>query len=104
MEAGGADLILIYNSGRFRMAGHGSLAGLMPYSDANKVVVEMVCLCSHLKFCVSLRQFKLLVACSDPLAGWHLHWNCIPEHVYMQLVPLPVAEIYTGPPRAGKHN
>lgn len=43
MEAGGADLILIYNSGRFRMAGHGSLAGLMPYSDANKVVVEMVC-------------------------------------------------------------
>ncbi|KAJ5281333.1 hypothetical protein N7478_006705 [Penicillium angulare] len=41
VEAGGADLILIYNSGRFRMAGHGSLAGLMPYSDANKVVVEM---------------------------------------------------------------
>ncbi|KAJ5740744.1 hypothetical protein N7493_000616 [Penicillium malachiteum] len=41
VEAGGADLILIYNSGRFRMAGRGSLAGLMPYSDANKVVVEM---------------------------------------------------------------
>ncbi|KAJ5946579.1 hypothetical protein N7454_003418 [Penicillium verhagenii] len=41
VEAGGADLILVYNSGRFRMAGHGSLAGLMPYSDANKVVVEM---------------------------------------------------------------
>jgi predicted TIM-barrel enzyme len=43
VEQGGADLILIYNSGRFRMAGRGSLAGLMPYSDANKVVVEMVC-------------------------------------------------------------
>lgn len=42
VEQGGADLILIYNSGRFRMAGRGSLAGLMPYSDANKVVVEMV--------------------------------------------------------------
>ncbi|KAJ5714099.1 uncharacterized protein N7483_011280 [Penicillium malachiteum] len=41
VEAGGADLILIYNSGRFRMAGRGSLAGLMPYSDANQVVVEM---------------------------------------------------------------
>ncbi|KAL4949491.1 TIM-barrel-protein domain-containing protein [Aspergillus filifer] len=40
-EAGGADLIIIYNSGRFRMGGHGSLAGLMPYSNANSVVVEM---------------------------------------------------------------
>ncbi|KAI9374549.1 TIM-barrel-protein domain-containing protein [Aspergillus egyptiacus] len=41
VEAGGGDLIIIYNSGRFRMAGHGSLAGLMPYSNANAVVVEM---------------------------------------------------------------
>src|ERR1700728_2303221 len=40
-EAGGADLIIIYNSGRYRMAGHGSLAGLMPYGDANAIVVEM---------------------------------------------------------------
>ena len=40
-EAGGADLIIIYNSGRFRMAGRGSIAGLMPYGDANKIVVEM---------------------------------------------------------------
>ncbi|PWY81917.1 hypothetical protein BO70DRAFT_362348, partial [Aspergillus heteromorphus CBS 117.55] len=41
IEKGGADLILVYNSGRFRMAGRGSLAGMMPYSDANAVVVEM---------------------------------------------------------------
>ena len=41
IEAGGADLIIIYNSGRFRMAGRGSLAGLMPYGDANEVVVDM---------------------------------------------------------------
>ncbi|CEL07311.1 Putative TIM-barrel enzyme family protein (AFU_orthologue; AFUA_1G10110) [Aspergillus calidoustus] len=41
VEAGGGDLVIIYNSGRFRMAGHGSLAGLMPYSNANDVVVEM---------------------------------------------------------------
>ncbi|KAI4132064.1 MAG: hypothetical protein LQ338_000922 [Usnochroma carphineum] len=41
LEEGGADLILVYNSGRFRMAGRGSLAGMMPYSDANAVVVEM---------------------------------------------------------------
>jgi len=40
-EAGGADIIIIYNSGRYRMAGRGSLAGLMPYGDANGIVVEM---------------------------------------------------------------
>lgn len=40
-EAGGVDLIVIYNSGRFRMAGRGSLAGLMPYGNANHIVVEM---------------------------------------------------------------
>ncbi len=38
---GGADLIIIYNSGRYRMAGRGSLAGMMPYGDANGIVVEM---------------------------------------------------------------
>ncbi len=41
VEAGGADLIVIYNSGRFRMAGRGSLAGMLPYGDANAIVVEM---------------------------------------------------------------
>jgi predicted TIM-barrel enzyme len=40
-EAGGVDLIIIYNSGRYRMAGRGSLAGLLPYGDANAIVVEM---------------------------------------------------------------
>lgn len=40
-EAGGADLIIVYNSGRYRMAGRGSLAGLLPYGDANGIVVEM---------------------------------------------------------------
>jgi predicted TIM-barrel enzyme len=40
-EKGGADLIVIYNSGRYRMAGRGSLAGMMPYGDANGVVVDM---------------------------------------------------------------
>src|SRR5436853_4686403 len=40
-EAGGIDLIVIYNSGRYRMAGRGSLAGLMPYGNANQVVKEM---------------------------------------------------------------
>jgi len=40
-EAGGVDIIIIYNSGRFRMAGRGSLAGLLPYGDANAIVMEM---------------------------------------------------------------
>src|SRR3954466_522740 len=40
-EAGGIDLIVIYNSGRFRMAGRGSLAGMMPYGNANQIMLEM---------------------------------------------------------------
>jgi predicted TIM-barrel enzyme len=40
-QDGGADLIIIYNSGRYRMAGRGSLAGMMPYGDANAIVLEM---------------------------------------------------------------
>jgi predicted TIM-barrel enzyme len=40
-EVGGVDLIVIYNSGRFRMAGRGSLAGMMPYGDANAIVMDM---------------------------------------------------------------
>jgi predicted TIM-barrel enzyme len=41
VERGGVDLIIIYNSGRYRMAGRGSLAGMMPYGDANAIVMEM---------------------------------------------------------------
>lgn len=40
-EAGGVDLLIIYNSGRFRMAGRGSLSGMMPYGDANAIVMDM---------------------------------------------------------------
>src|SRR6202043_2419275 len=40
-EAGGADLIIIYNSGRYRMAGRGSLAGMLAYGNANQIVLEM---------------------------------------------------------------
>src|SRR3954463_14696402 len=40
-EAAGIDLLVIYNSGRFRMGGRGSLSGLMPYGDANAIVMEM---------------------------------------------------------------
>src|SRR5438132_1693463 len=40
-ETGGIDLIIIYNSGRFRMAGRGSMSGMMPYGDANAIVMDM---------------------------------------------------------------
>ena len=40
-ELGGIDLIIVYNSGRFRMAGRGSLSGMMPYGDANQIVMDM---------------------------------------------------------------
>ncbi len=42
-EAGGIDLIVIYNSGRYRMAGRGSLAGMLAYGNANEIVVDMAC-------------------------------------------------------------
>ena len=56
-EAGGIDLIVIYNSGRFRMAGRGSLAGLMPYGNANRIVVEMA------------HEVLTAVRCTPVLAG-----------------------------------
>src|SRR5947209_2828473 len=40
-EAAGIDLLVIYNSGRFRMGGRGSLSGMMPYGDANAIVMDM---------------------------------------------------------------
>jgi predicted TIM-barrel enzyme len=62
-EAGGIDLIVIYNSGRFRMAGRGSMAGLMPYGNANAIVKEM----AH-EVLTAVRQTPVLagVCASDP--------------------------------------
>lgn len=62
-EAGGIDLIVIYNSGRFRMAGRGSLAGLMPYGNANQIVREMAA-----EVLTAVRQTPVLagVCATDP--------------------------------------
>src|SRR6201985_3123926 len=62
-EAGGIDLIVIYNSGRFRMAGRGSMAGLMPYGNANAIVKEM----AH-ELLTAVRHTPVLagVCASDP--------------------------------------
>jgi predicted TIM-barrel enzyme len=56
-EAGGIDLLVIYNSGRFRMAGRGSLAGMLPYGDANAIVLDMA------------REVIPVVSCTPVLAG-----------------------------------
>ena len=66
-EAGGIDLIVIYNSGRYRMAGRGSLAGLMPYGDANAIVVEMA-------------GEVLPVVEQDAGAGWRQRHRPVPRH------------------------
>ena len=76
-EEGGADLIVIYNSGRFRMAGRGSLAGLMPFKDANAVVLEMASevlpVSSITKQCsVKLGNRVIL------LTSWDFHWELVP--------------------------
>jgi len=66
-EAGGVDLIIIYNSGRFRMAGRGSLAGLMPYGDANAIVMEMA-------------GEVLTIVKETPVAGGGVRNGSVPEH------------------------
>lgn len=63
VEKAGAELIIIYNSGRFRMAGRGSLAGMMPYGDANAVVLDMVSLVTVISvlfhICTAERLFHI---------------------------------------------
>ena len=59
-EAGGADLIIIDNSGRYRMAGRGSLSGLQPYGDANAIVVEIDRRCDR---CRDGEDARRLVLC-----------------------------------------
>ena len=67
-EEGGIDLIVIYNSGRYRMAGRGSLAGMMPYGDANGVVVDMA------------REVLPVVARTPVLAGSGSSYAVLFEH------------------------
>ena len=63
VEKGGADMIILYNSGRYRMAGRGSLAGLMPYGDANAIVLDMA---SEVLPVVSHTPVLAGVCASDP--------------------------------------
>ena len=66
-EAGGADIFVIYNSGRFRMAGRGSLAGLLSYGDANQIVVEM--------------GAEVLARCEGyPRSRWRMRHRSLPRY------------------------
>ena len=76
-EAGGIDLIVIYNSGRYRMAGRGSLAGLLAYGNANEIVVEMA------------REVLPVVKSTPVLAGVNgTDPFMLPEHFLAQLAAL----------------
>ena len=68
IEAGGGDLIVLYNSGRYRMAGRGSLAGLMPYGNANDVVLEMA---NEVLPIVKTTPVLAGVCASDPFRNMH---------------------------------
>ena len=85
-EAGGIDLIVIYNSGRFRMAGRGSLAGLMPYGNANAIVKEMA-----YEVLTAVEHTPVLagVCATDPFM--------IPEHFLGELKALGFAGIQNFP-------
>jgi predicted TIM-barrel enzyme len=85
-EAGGIDLIVIYNSGRFRMAGRGSLAGLMPYGNANAIVKEMA---TEVLTAVEHTPVLAGVCATDPFL--------IPEHFLGELKALGFAGIQNFP-------
>jgi predicted TIM-barrel enzyme len=85
-EAGGIDLIVIYNSGRYRMAGRGSLAGMMPFGNANRIVAEM----AH-EVLTAVRHTPVLagVCATDPFM--------IRRHFLRELVDLGFAGIQNFP-------
>ncbi|GIW98191.1 MAG: hypothetical protein KatS3mg111_1524 [Pirellulaceae bacterium] len=85
-EAGGIDLIIIYNSGRFRMAGRGSLAGLLPYGNANEIVVEMA---REVLTAVERTPVLAGVCGTDPFL--------LRDHFLKQLIELGVAGIQNFP-------
>src|SRR5256885_13056054 len=86
-EAGGIDLIVIYNSGRYRMAGRGSLAGMLAYGNANEIVCEMA------------REVLPVVRHTPVLAGVNrTDPFMLPDEVLHRLVPLGFSGIQNLPP------
>ncbi|WP_141502462.1 phosphoenolpyruvate hydrolase family protein [Paenibacillus luteus] len=96
-EAGGADLIIIYNSGRFRMAGRGSLAGLMPYGDANAIVMDMA-----REVLTAVKETPVLagVCGTDPFRNMDLFLNQIEEIGFAGVQNFPTVGLCDGNFRA----
>ncbi|KAL8907585.1 MAG: hypothetical protein Q9207_001322 [Kuettlingeria erythrocarpa] len=93
LEEGGADLILVYNSGRFRMAGRGSLAGMMPYSDANAMVVDMA-----KEILPIIRETPILagVCGTDPFRSMHLFLRQLRDLGYCGVQNFPTVGLIDG--------
>jgi predicted TIM-barrel enzyme len=97
-EHGGADLIVIYNSGRYRMAGRGSLAGMLPYGDANAVVLEM----ANEVLPVLLRTPVLAGVCgTDPFRQWEVLLDAVAGLGFSGVQNFPTVGLIDGRFRAG---
>jgi predicted TIM-barrel enzyme len=92
-EAGGIDLIVIYNSGRFRMAGRGSLAGLMPYGNANAIVKEMA---HEVLTAVSHTPVLAGVCATDPFMIRHLFLRELKEMGFAGIQNFPTVGLIDG--------
>lgn len=96
-EAGGIDLIVIYNSGRYRMAGRGSLAGLMPYGDANGIVMEMA---GEVLTVVSDTPVLAGICASDPFRQMEVFLKAVAEIGFAGVQNFPTVGLIDGMFRA----
>src|SRR6202011_472057 len=92
-ETGGVDLIIIYNSGRYRMAGRGSLSGLMPYGDANAIVMEMA---SEVLTMVKVTPVLAGVCGTDPFRQMPLFLKQVKEVGFAGVQNFPTVGLYDG--------
>jgi predicted TIM-barrel enzyme len=97
-EAGGIDLLVIYNSGRFRMAGRGSLSGMMPYGDANAIVMEMA---REVLPVVSRTPVLAGVCGTDPFRIMKLFLKQVDEAGFSGVQNFPTVGLYDGTFRQG---
>jgi predicted TIM-barrel enzyme len=97
-EAGGIDLLVIYNSGRFRMAGRGSLAGMMPYGDANAIVMDMA---REVLPVVSHTPVLAGVCATDPFRLMKLFLREVAEAGFSGVQNFPTVGLYDGTFRVG---
>lgn len=96
-EAGGADVIIIYNSGRYRMAGRGSLAGLLPYGDANGIVVEMA---AEVLPVIKDTPVQAGVCGTDPFRLMHVFLKQLKEMGFSGVQNFPTVGLFDGKFRA----